>query len=617
MPFPTFWKTIEERYKAKLSHQFLLYFNINDMIYDDIYGYLYTRDYLLERMNYLGCDAVLYYTRSEGLLFPNVVLRDAYQSAYKLTRIEEIEPLPDPPEGQDSITIRNINSGLRKVGEETKITREPQEMMAMVEKFFKQGLGDLRVGILINDIDKLLPNRRNKPLSGQEIADIETWQRWSVDLQMRSRGHVILLLTENISNVAPELLVSDGLSPFPVEIPMPTYQERLAFIRHLLYIPELEGQEGMYKLDLPEGMLSEEFSASTHGLNILDIQKLWITGKTRKTVVSPTMVVQQNRESIKTRSYGRLELVYGNHGLDTVGGLGNVINYIGNVINSLKNWDAKSVPKGILMVGPPGTGKTNLISALGRDMGIHIVKLCGLRGNEPATHGDWDLHRALDIIHSLTPVIAFVDDIDKIGYYTGTDENERRLINQLMDDLLRFMRDPLLRGRVLWIGATNRPDLVNPEFRKQGTLDDVIPFLIPDISVREDILRKIFPRNAIPYDVNINFGVISGKTERCTGGDLELLMMRSFQNAHLNSRDIVIDADLIKSADEFIPPRDANLDEYLMLIAIREASISTLVPRQLPGALNERVFENNVINKAKINQRIRELEVLLNIQGRK
>ena len=616
MPVPTFWQTIEERYKAKLSHQFLLYFNINDLIYDDIYGYIYTRDYLMERMNYLGCDAVLFYTRSEGVLFPNVGLRNGYQSAYKLSRIEEIEPLPDPPEGQDTITIKNINAGLRHVGEE-KMVREPQEMMSLIESFFRQGMGNLQVGFLVQDIDKLLPNRRNKPLSGQEIVDIETWQRWAVDLQFKARGHIILLLTENISNVAPELLVSDGLSPFPIEIPMPTYQERLAFIRHLLYIPEAEGEEGKYKLDLPEGMLSEEFAAMTHGLNLLDIQNLWMTGKTRKTAVSPAMVVQQNRESIKKRSYGRLELVYGEHGLNTVGGLDQTINYIGNVINSLKNWDAKSVPKGILMVGPPGTGKTNLINALGRDLGVHIVKLCGLRGSDPATRGDWDLHRALNIIHSLTPVIAFIDDIDKIEYYTGTDENERRLMNQLLDDLLRFMRDPTHRGRVLWIGASNRPDLIHPEFRRQGTLDDVLPFLPPDARTREDILRKIFPKNAIPYDVNINFGTVATKTERCTGGDLELIMMRSFKNARLSNRDTVIEEDLIKAADEFVPPRDTNMDEYLMLIAIREASLSPLIPRQLPGALNERVFENNVINKAKVNQRIRELEVQLNIQGRR
>jgi AAA+ superfamily predicted ATPase len=569
----------------------------------------------MERMNYLGCDAVLFYTRSEGVLFPNVGLRNGYQSAYKLSRIEEIEPLPDPPEGQDTITIKNINAGLRHIGEE-KMVREPQEMMSLIESFFRQGMGNLQVGFLVQDMDKLLPNHRNKPLSGQEIVDIETWQRWAVDLQFKARGHIILLLTENISNVAPELLVSDGLSPFPIEIPMPTYQERLAFIRHLLYIPEAEGEEGKYKLDLPEKMLSEEFAAMTHGLNLLDIQNLWMTGKTRKTVVSLAMVVQQNRESIKKRSYGRLELVYGEHGLNTVGGLDQTIDYIGNIINSLKNWDAKSVPRGILMVGPPGTGKTNLINALA-DLGVHIVKLCGLRGSDPATRGDWDLHRALNIVHSLTPVIAFIDDIDKIEYYTGTDENERRLMNQLLDDLLRFMRDPVHRGRVLWIGASNRPDLIHPEFRRQGTLDDVIPFLPPDVRAREDILRKIFPRNAIPYDVNINFGTVATKTERCTGGDLELIMMRSFKNARLSNRDTVIEEDLIKAADEFVPPRDPNMDEYLMLIAIREASLSPLIPRQLPGALNDRVYENNVINKTKVNQRIRELEVQLNIQGRR
>jgi hypothetical protein len=130
MPLPTFWKTIEERYKSGLSHVFLLYFNINDIIYDDVYGYIWTRDYLLERMNYLGCDAVLYYTRSEGVLFPNVGLRNAYQSALRFNRIEEIEPLPVPPEGMDAYPTKNINSNLRRVGEEKQI-KEPQEMMSL------------------------------------------------------------------------------------------------------------------------------------------------------------------------------------------------------------------------------------------------------------------------------------------------------------------------------------------------------------------------------------------------------------------------------------------------------------------------------------------------------
>lgn len=615
MPIPRFWQFIEERYKAGLSNQFLLYFNINDIIWDDIHGYLFTRDYLMERMNYLGCDAVIYYSRSEGLIFPNIGLRNAYQNGLKLARIEEIEPLPQPEEGAPPIMIKNINAGLKNVGQERMI-RDPQEAMLMIENFFRQGLGNIRVGLLINDIEKLAPNRRTQHIPDGKIIDVETLQRWSVDMNIKLRGHIILMLTENIANVAPELLHNDSYGTFPVRIPIPTYQERLHFIRHLLYIPEAEGQEGMYKLDLPEGMLSEEFANITHGLTLIDIQHLWMKGKSRKIPVSPTMVVQQNKESIRKRSYGRLELIFGNHGLDTVGGLGDVIQYFGNVINSVKNWDSKAVPMGILMIGPPGTGKTNLIHALSRDMGMHFVQLKGLRGFDPETRNEWDLLRALEIIRSLTPVVAFIDDIDKI-VYDNTDEYERRIMNQLLLDLVNFMSDPTLRGRVLWIAASNRPDLIHPEFRKQGRLDDVIPFLLPDISARQDILRKIISKNAIPYDEKINFLTIASRTEGCTGGDLELIIMRGFQKARLENRDTVIEQDLVRAASEFIPANDPIMNEYLMLLAIREASLSPLLPRQMHGNLQEKVYENNIVSKAKINQRLRELESILRIDTRK
>lgn len=612
MPVPSFWQVIENRYKGKLTHQFLLYHNINDIIWDDIYAYLYTKDYLMERMNWLGCDAVLYYSRSEGIIFPNLGMRDAYQNALKLTRIEEIEPIPEPEEGKEPPPIRRINEGLRNVGQE-KMVRDPHEAMLMLENFFRQGMGDLKVGLLINNVERLLPNRKMMPIPDQKIIDVETFQRWAVDLQMRLRGHIILLLTENISDVAPELLNGETFSTFPVRIPMPTYQERLTFIRHLLHIPEKDDEAGKYKLDLPEGMLSEEFAGLTHGLNLIDIQNLWITGKSRGTPVSPNMIVQQNRESIRSRSYGRLELIYGEHGLNIVGGLDNVISYMINIIQSMKNWETKSVPMGVLMVGPSGTGKTILMSALARDMGMHFVKLRDIRGSDPLTRGDWDLHRALEIIQSLIPVVVFIDDIDKVGHPLG-DSYERRLIDQLRGDLVRLMGNSALRGKVLWVGASNRPDMIHPDFRKRGRLDDMIPFVLPNQAEREDILRKLFAKNAIPYDNNINFASVAGRTSLCTGADLEMMIMRSYQNARREERDAIIEQDLIKSADEFIQACDVDMYEYMMLLAIREASLSPLLPKPLEPTLQERAFEGGKLSKAKINQRLRELETKLNIQ---
>jgi len=328
------------------------------------------------------------------------------------------------------------------------------------------------------------------------------------------------------------------------------------------------------------------------------------------------MVIQQNRESISKRSYGMLELMFGESGLDVVGGMDGIIQYFINVINALKNWETKAVPMGILMVGAPGTGKTNLIQALSRDMGIHFVQLRCLRDIDPKTRGDWDLYRAFDIIRSFTPVIVFIDDIDKI-VYTNTDENERRILNQLFEDLIKFMGDPAHRGKILWIAASNRPDQIHPEFRKRGRLDDVVPFVIPNNTEREDILKKVISRNAIPYNAEINFSAIAQRTERCSGGDLETILMRGFQNARLDNRDIVEERDLVKASDEFVHASTPIMDEYLTLLAVREASLSTLVPKQLYGNLQERIYENNKISKIKIEQRLRELDSQIRITYRR
>ncbi len=607
MPVPRFWQRIENIYKSGASHQFLLHFNVDDLIWDDVFGYLPTKDFLMEQMNRLGCDAILYYNRSEGVKFPNLGIRDAYQNAMKLARIDEIEPLPE-----DMPQYNRLNAKFKKVGQE-KLVRDTQEALVTLERFFRQGMGNVKVGLIVNEVEKLAPNRGILPLAEQlmdeQVIDVETLQRWAADMQIKLRGHIILFLTENMANVAPELTLSDGRATHPVRLPFPTYEERLVYIKHMLNAPETEDEakENKYKLDLPEGTLSEDFARMTHGLNLKDIQNLWITSKRRKTPVSFNMVVQQNRRSIGARSYGMLELVFGEHDLNTVGGHKAVIPYMNNVIQTIKNEDVKNVPMGILMLGPPGTGKTMLINALARDAMLHFVRLKDIRSDSSVMRSDWDLTRALNVIRSLSPVVVFIDEIDKIGY-AGTDEREQRLTDQLIGELVRFMSDPSLRGKVLWLAASNKPDMIHPEFRRRGRFDDVVPFLLPGSKDREDILKKMFSKNAIPYDNRINFSVPAGRVAHCAGADLELIAMRSYQNTRQDKRDTVTEKDLVKAADEFVSVYEPAMYEYMTLLAIREATLASLVPKPLDGALQDRVYENNKISKAKINQRLRELE---------
>ncbi|MBD3183688.1 AAA family ATPase, partial [Candidatus Poribacteria bacterium] len=599
-------------YKSKAAHQFLLHFNIDDLIWDDIYGYLPTMDFLMEQMNRLGCDATLYYSRSEGIKFPNLGWRDSYQANMKLARIDEVELIPE-----DMPKYDRLNARFRRVGQE-KLLRETQQAFVTLENFFRQGMGNIKVGLIIKDVEKISPNRDIMPLSDQImdelIIDSETIQRWAADMDIRLRGHIILLLTENMTMVAPELSISDCRNTYPLRLPYPDYDQRLRFIRHMLNVPGDEEDENKYKLDLPENTKSEDLARMTHGLNIRDIHELWFTSKRRKTSVSVNLIVRQNQNSILARSYGRLNFIYGQHGLNTIGGLGEVTSYFKEIIQNMKNQEVKRVPRGILMVGPHGTGKTALIHALSREMGIHFLELKNLRGVTPQMRSDWDLHRALNIINSLQPVVVFIDNIDRIGQLTGSSEREHRITECLMSWLLETMDFPNLQGKVLWVAASNRPDMIRSEFRQRGRFDDVIPFLIPDSKDREDILKKLLSKNAIPYDNRINFSTVASGAKNCTGADLEVIIMRSYQNARKAERDTVTEQDIIKAVVDFIPAHDQDMYEYMMLLALREANLTPLVPQSLESGIQEKVYENNKVNMTKLNQRIRELSS--NLRGR-
>ena len=613
MPVPRFWQRIERRYKSGAVHQFLLYLNIDDFIWDDVYGYLPTKDFLMEQMNRLGCNSILSYSRSEGIVFPNLGQRDKYQKELGLARIDKVETIPD-----DLLEYKRLNADFSDVGQEGMI-RDPRDALEKLEKLFRELPLDGRVGLIISDVEKLAPNRTIFAISDQIIdeliVDIETLQRWAMDSQIRLRRPMILFLTENPANVAPELLVNDGRTILPASIPLPTYEERLRYIRHLLNLPEEEESEKGRKLNLPDGTLSEDFAVMTHGLTLKDIQDMWFTSRRRETAVSFSMVAQKNRLSIPARSYGKLELMLSERGLDVVGGMENTIAYMKNTVHAMKNEHTKEVPTGVLMIGPTGTGKTMLMSAVCRDMAIHVVKLNDIHSVGPHTRSDWDLQRALDVIGSLAPVVAFIDDIDRLRY-TDIYSHDGKITNLLMDRLITFMRDPSLRGKVLWVAASNRPDMIDPAFRKRGVLSDVIPFLIPDAKAREDILKKTFAKNAIPYDNRVNFSAPAGKSEYCTGADLEVIALRSYHNARLAEKDTVTESDIVKAAEEFIPEYDETTYEYMMLLALRNVNLASLVPASMDKEIRERVYEDGKLSREKINRRLRKLRSRLGSRRR-
>ena len=185
-------------------------------------------------------------------------------------------------------------------------------------------------------------------------------------------------------------------------------------------------------------------------------------------------------------------------------------------------------PKGVLLYGPPGCGKTLLARAVANESGAHFISISG-----PEVTSKWygeSEKRIRDIFEDAeknAPSIIFIDEIDAIAPKREevTGEVERRMVSQLltcMDGLKR-------RGKVIVIAATNRPHSLDPALRRPGRFDREIEIPVPDKEGRLEIL-KIHTRN-MPLAKDVDLKYLAEITHGYVGADLEALCKEAAMSA--------------------------------------------------------------------------------------
>ena len=210
-----------------------------------------------------------------------------------------------------------------------------------------------------------------------------------------------------------------------------------------------------------------------------------------------------------------------------------------------------SMPKGILLVGPPGTGKTMLAKAVAGEANVPFFSISGSEFVEMFVGmGASKVRDLFSQAKEKAPCIVFIDEIDAIGkkrdgQLGGNDEREQTL-NQLLTEMDGFEENT----GVIILAATNRPESLDPALLRPGRFDRRVPVELPDLKGREDIL-KVHARKIKVAD-NVDFNKIARMASGASGAELANIVNEAALRAVRDGRKFATQADLEESIEVVI-----------------------------------------------------------------
>jgi hypothetical protein len=572
---PAWAQEFAYKYGSKTTNLYLLYGNIRDFLPHELnegeFVFRRIQDYVSEVL-FGNKDIIAYYDRSSGITFCTPEMHKEYETAMSRRYPEE-----DPSDF---------------------FSTEPEKSFFYLEKYFLSRIPKdrrkdrCRMVFIIDYAETIVPTGDLIRLSEEDRYCFVTLNRWSHDPKFTNGDISIILLTENLADIAPRIAGSP--STFKVSIPIPSEAIRTSFLYFM-------GRKGTLLLD--RGITPERVAAITSGLNLKNLERLVSESYEKNAALSMDYLRQKKKEMIENEAVGLLEFMDTVHDLSYVSGHDFVKKRFKHAARAIKMGRLDVLPMGYLIAGPVGTGKSFMVSAFAGEIGIPMVKFRNFRSK---WQGDTEsnLERVLNILRSMAPVAVMIDEAD--AFLGNRDqEGDSGTSNRVFAQIASFMGNTEYRGRIIWFLITCRPDLIPIDLKRQGRAEEHLALFYPDTDAEREALFGTLVRK---LDLSIRQFPVSDLFKKFhhefSGADLEAVLIRAKLRAAMADRSFVNREDMEEAMGDFVPPAYPHEIELQNLVAVLECTSKEMVPKR---------FQN--LDRTKLVKDIQELKFMLGERG--
>lgn len=580
---PLWGRELSSRYNAGIVHAFILHGNTGDYVGGQSGQTL--RAYLIA--SFAKREIVLYWNRATGFVFAKPAMKQQFALLCGLVAQTRATPAGGGMARGLGAAMNATTGGPDPLALLDQAGRQPAAALGLIDQALRATQSEnpsrragstspsseehgTRLAVIIDYAESIAP-QTDAAASPEDRQALVMLSEWGKDASIGQREHIIVLVAAQLSDLN-ERLRRSGARWEQLEIPFPNLEERRAFAETLLHDPALE-------VTLAPNFTPEEFARMTTGLRYIDIEDIVLRASYHQQPITAALVKVRKDEIVNSEFEEVLQLVDHEFGFESVGGMEEVKNdLLRNVIQPMRNGQLRRVPQGILLMGPAGTGKTRLARALAKEAGVTFVEL------QPSKIfskwvGDTErrLERALTAIKMMTPCVVFIDEIDQaVGRGESGDSG---VSNRVFKRLMEVMSDTSLRGRVVWIAASNRPDLLDAALLRPGRLDKKIPILAPNAAERTAILsvltQQAFGTKGLPTQAEYND--LAEKMEGYTGAEIEAVVGKAVQLQGEHEWSVL---KALQEAFERIIPSTQDIERMTQL-ALAHCNDLDLVPSHL------------------------------------